>query len=233
MGIWRAEKTITLDNLTGFWAPDTTLVYEDQREKLGLPDTRTIMHDQRFLLTTNSMDPKVYQVTKVVEVSPLGLYKYSVKQDEYNPKRDNIKLRVCDYYTNMGDPQPDISHEDLTGKEFSIIQLFTNENEELIEQPGLSTSQLQLGNIYYYQAKLGTHYVPATWEIKVLDDLIDDTEKKRLEGLIKLTAYDDNVIAIKPAKAYSLVGKRFQLFASQENGNYTANVEWEVTDNEA
>lgn len=233
MGIWRAEKTISLDNLTGFWAPDTNLVYGENKEKLGLPDTRTIMHDQRFLLTTNELSPKVYQVTKVVEVSPLGLYKYSVKQDEYNPKRDNIKLRICDYYTNMGDVKSDIPHEDLTGRVFEIKELFTNEHNELVEAPELVSSQLKLANIYYYQAKLGYEYVPAVWEVKILDDYIDEAEKKRLEGLIKLTEYDDNVIAIKPAKADSLIGKRFQLIASQDNGNYTANIEWEVTDNEA
>ena len=229
-GTWRAEKTITLDNLTGFWAPDTHYVYGDQVEKLGMDDTRTIMHDQRFLLTTNELDPKVYQVTKVVEVSPLGVIKYSVKEDEFNPKRDNVKLRVCDYYVNTGDMTSDIPQENLLDKQFEITQLFENENHELVEQPGLVSSILHQGNIYYYQARLGHINVPAVWDVKLIDDLNEysDDEKLRLERLIKITSYDDNVVAVKPAKANSLLGKRFTLTASHENGSYAYSIDWEV-----
>ena len=229
-GVWRAEKTISLDNLTGFWAPDTHYVYGDQLEKLGLDDTRTIMHDQRFLLTTNELDPKVYQVTKVVEVSPMGVIRYSVKEDEFNPKRDNVKLRVCDYYVNTGDMTSDIPQENLLDKQFEITQLFENENHELVEQPGLVSSILHQGNIYYYQARLGHINAPAVWDVKLIDDLNEysDDEKLRLERLIKITSYDDNVVAVKPAKANSLLGKRFTLTASHENGSYAYSIDWEV-----
>jgi hypothetical protein len=230
MGVWRAEKTISLDNLTGFWAPDTHLVYGDAAESLGLSDTRTILHDQRFLLTTNDYDPKVYQVTKVVEVSPMGLYKYSIKQDEYNPKRDNIKLRVCDYYTNMGDIRDTIPDENLTDKQFTIVELYRDENDELVEYPTIQSYVLKQGETTYYQAKMGTDKYPALWEVKLIDPLneYDETETKRLENLIKLISYSDNVISVKPMKAHSIVGKRFELVAKQNNGNYQTSFEWEV-----
>lgn len=233
-GIWRAEKTITLDNLTGFWSPDTYTVYGDKLEELGLSDTRTIAHDQRFLLTKNDLDPKVYAVTKVVEVSPIGIYKYSIKQDEYSPKRDNIKLRVCDYTTNMGDLNIVIDGEDLTNKQFSIIQMELNENDELIENTFGLSSSITIGAVSYYRAKLGTDKVSAVWEVQLIDSLneYDEKEKKRLEGLVKLTVYEDNVVALKPAKAHSLIGKRFKLIASQDNGNYKAEIELEVESDE-
>ena len=229
-GIWRAEMTITLDNLTGFWSPDTYSVYGDKLKELGLSDTRTIAHDQRFLLTTNDLDPKAYAVTKVVEVSPVGLFKFSLKQDEFNPKRDNVKLRVCDYYTNMGDIKFDVLEDNLADKEFSIVQMFINENEELIESEVGPSASVQIGNISYYQAKLGYDKVSAVWNIELLDPLdnFDEEETKRLEGLIKLTVYEDNIVAVKPSKANSLVGKRFKLTASQNNGNYKTSIEWEV-----
>ncbi len=232
-GIWRAELTVTLDNLTGFWAPDTNLVYGDAREKLGLSDTRTIVHNQRFLLTTNDLDPKVYTVTKVVETSPLGLYKYSVKEDEYNPKRDNIELKICDYYNNMGDLQSEVSDLNLTNREFQIIEMMKSENDELVPNP-TNTTILSLGNTIYYQAKLGLEYVPAVWDIQLRDDgaEYDSKEKARLEGLMKLVQYEGNVVSVRPAKAMSLVGKHFNLIARQDNGNYISSVEVEVGDYE-
>lgn len=230
-GIWRAEKTITLDNLTGFWAPDTNLVYGANREKLGLSDTRTIMHDQRFLLTTNDLDPKVYTVTKVVETSPLGLYKYSIKEDEYNPKRDNIELKICDYYTNMGDLKSDVPDLNLTNREFQIVEMVRSEEDELIPNSIIS-SVLALGKTLYYQAKLGLDYVQAVWDIQLKDDenQYDQKEKARLEGLIKLVQYDGNVVSVRASKANSLIGKHFELYARQDNGNYISKIELEVGD---
>lgn len=234
MGIWRAERTITLDNLTGFWAPDTYSVYGDKLKELGLCDTRSIMHDQRFLLTTNEFDPKVYQVTKIVEVSPVGLFKYSIKENVFNAKRDNIKLRICDYYTNMGDMKSETSDKNLSERDFNIVELVPNENSELVELENILSYTIGIGNIVYFQAKLGFDKVKAVWDLELIDtqEQYNEEEKKYLEGLIKLTAYEDNVIAIKPSKANSLIGQRFRLSARQENGNYDASIEWEVSANE-
>lgn len=233
-GEWRAEKTISLDDLTGFWAPDTHLVYGDQCEKLGLSDTRTIIHDQRFLLTTNDLYPKVYQVTKIVEVSPIGIYKYSIKQDEFNPKRDNVELQICDYYTNMGDQKKQLSGENLLDRQFDIIQMTLNENQELIEQPEPVSTSIKLGEVLYYQAKLGFDQVSVNWDVELVDDSgeIDSQEKARLEGLINLTPYSNNVVSVKPAKAHSLIGKTFKIIATGDNGNYKADIELEVESNE-
>lgn len=225
--------TITLDNLTGFWVPDTHLVYGENCERLGLTDTRTIAHDQRFLLTTNDLDPKAYIVTKVVEVSPIGLFRYSIKQDEFNPKRDNIKLRVCDYYTNMGDVKIDIEDEPSTEEPFSIMQMTVDESGELIEQSSISPT-VTIGSISYYKAiKSGCHIVSAVWNVELIDGIepVSDTERKYLEGLIKITAYDDNIVAIKPAKANSLIGRQFKLVATRDDGDFRAEIEWEVESN--
>lgn len=40
------------------------------------------MHEQRFMLSNNILDPKVYQVTKVTDLNPSGVIKYSIKQDD-------------------------------------------------------------------------------------------------------------------------------------------------------
>lgn len=230
MGIWRAEKTITLDNLTGFWMPDTNLVYGDNLEKLGLSDTRTVIHDQRFLLTTNEIDPKVYVVTKVVEVSPIGVLRVSIKEDEFNPNRDNIKLRICDYYTNVGDLTMDVEEPiPPSPEQFTIVEMVIDENGELIDKDTPISSVINIGNISYYRAiESGCEFITAVWTIESIDSELSEEEKKRLVGLIKLTTYDGNVVSVKPGKANSLIGKHFRLIATNDEGDYKTEIEWEV-----
>ena len=228
-GVWRSEYSVALDNLTGFWVPDTYYLFGKDLEKLGMYDTRTIMHDQRFMLTNNILDPKVYQVTKVIELSPSGLIKCNVKQDDYNSKRDNVDLMICDYYTNLGDMKPNITEYQFDTKNFLITEMYQNDQEELVKQDYYS-SIIMIGKRYFYQATLGQDYVTAKWDIKIKDDGNEFTEdeKKYYEGLIKLTNYDGNVIAVKPSKASSLIGKHFILTAISEDGKYKADIEWEV-----
>jgi len=228
-GIWRSEYSVALDNLTGFWVPDTHYIYGENLTQLGLDDTRTIMHDQRFMLTNNELDPKVYQVTKVIELSPSGLIKCNVKQDDYNSKRDNVDLKICDYYTNMGDMKSEVAEYKFDEKIFSIIEMSLDENDELVSQD-FYNSILLMGKRYFYRASLGTDYVIATWDVKLKDDGNEytDEEKKYYEGLIKLVTYDDDVVEVKPSKASSLVGKHFILSAIDRDGQHKVNIEWEV-----
>ena len=226
-GVWRAEKTISLDNLTGCWIPDTYLLFGDKLQELGLDDTRTLVHDQRFLLTTNDLNPKVYQITKIVEVSPQGVLKLSLKQDEYNPKRDNIKLKVCDYYTNIGDMTTKIPDNSILDKELVITELLMDENNELIDQNMIINGSISLGKKYYYQAKIKGMQIPCVWDIRMQDELneFEEKEKAYYEGLIKTTVYDGNVIMVKPGKAFSLIGKHFKLIASREDGEYLSSID--------
>lgn len=231
MGVWRAEKTISLDNLTGCWLPDTHFVYGNNIKELGLDDTRTLVHDQRFLLTTNDLNPKVYQVTKIVEVSPVGVLKLSLKQDEYNPKRDNIELKVCDYYTNVGDMTSIIPEDkNILDKEFVITELFMDDNNELIDQQLVVNNSIGLGKKYYFLAKIEGVSTPCVWDIKLQDVLNEysDKEKAYYEGLIKTITYDGNIVMVKPGKAHSLIGKQFKLIASREDGQYLNSVDLEV-----
>lgn len=229
-GVWRAEKTISLDNLTGCWIPDTYYLFKDKIKDFNLDDTRTIVHDQRFLLTTNILNPKVYQITKVTEVSPVGIIKMNLKQDEFNPKRDNLDLFVCDYYTNTGDPTPTIPSNSILDRNYTIIEFLMDDKEELINQNMIINNILNCGNRYFYQATLGEDSVPCVWNIELQDDLDQYTvdEKHYYERLIKLVNYNDNIIEVKPGKAGSLVGKQFKLNASREDGEYIASIELEV-----
>lgn len=83
------------------------------------------MHEQRFMLTNNIFDPKVYQVTKIIDLNPSGIIKLSIKQDELNNKTDNIQLRICDYYTESGDQKTETIQHPQMMKTNSHIQWMT------------------------------------------------------------------------------------------------------------
>lgn len=217
------------DNLTSAWIPDTYHVYGDKLEELGLDDTRTITHLQRFFFSNNDLDPKIYQITKITDLNPQGIIKFSIKQDEFNEKRDNIELHVCDYYTNEGDiiiDKPINETPDIT-KTSEIRWMTVNENGEL--DIGTETP-LEIGKTYYYEVEFSNDKVDSQWRIELSDETLTDEEKEYYIGLIKLTKFDAFTLAVKLAKASSLKGKKFILSVSDSNGEYYSSIELEVSE---
>ena len=190
------------------------------------------MHEQRFMLTNNIFDPKVYQVTKVLELFPQGIIKLSLKQDEVNLLRDNINLRICDYYTDTGDLN--ITHEscDIPDKDLIcvITQMVVNEDNELVKSETLSTI-LSRGVSTYYNAEFSMPDIIPNWELSLIDENGEYTEEERKYycGLIKVSQYNDNTVRIKPGKAKSLVGKKFNLSIIDHSGFYHSSIELEVS----
>jgi len=230
-GRWTDEYTSSLDNLTNSWLPDTYHIYGDKLEELGMCDTRTVFYNQRFFLSINDLEPKVYQVTKVLDINPQGVIKLSIKQDELNEKRDNIELRVCDYYTDEGDIQVDIPVVDTPDidKTSTISWLTIDDEGELID--GVET-KFEVGTTYYFGVTFSNNDVDSQWKIELIDDYNEftDEDKEYYIGLMKLTKFDNTTLALKPAKASSLKGKRFTLSVSDSNGEYYSSVEVEVAD---
>lgn len=229
--MWRDEISMSGDNLTSSFLPDTYHVYGDKLEELGMCDTRTVTHLQRFFFSNNDLDPKIYQVTKVTDLNPQGLIKLSIKQDELNEKRDNMELRICDYYTDEGDLLVDISIAETPDiKKTSEINWFMiDENGELTGGP---VSKLDLGMTYYFGVTFSSDNIDPQWKIELIDDYNEftDEDKEYYIGLMKLTKFDNTTLALKPAKASSLKGKRFILSVSDFNGEYYSSIEVEVVD---
>lgn len=216
------------DNLTASWLPDTHFVYGDKLEELGLCDTRTISHLQRFFYSNNDLDPKIYQVTKITDLNPQGIIKFSIKQDELNEKRDNIELRVCDYYSNEGDiridaPEVFVSDDEKTS---SINWYEVDEYGELISAV---PAKLEVGTTYYFGATFSDDNIDPQWRIELLGDY-SDKDREYYIGLMKLTKFDNTILALKPAKASSLKGKEFNLWVSDMNGNYESFIGLEVSE---
>lgn len=230
-GKWTDEYSSSLDNQTAAWIPDTYYTYGDNLESFSLDDTRTIMHEQRFLLSNNIIDPKVYQVTKVVDLTPQGIIKLSIKQDEFNSKRDNLELGICDYYANNGEVRVDIP-EDIISDEThvsKIIKMEINSDGELDVSMDES-NLLELGKSYYYNVEFSSPGIEPQWKISlsINNNEYSDEEKNYYERLIKINQFDNFTISIKPGKANSLKGKKFILSVSDYNGDYYSSIDLEV-----
>ncbi len=203
--------------------PDIYYAYGNNLYELGLDDNRTVMHEQRFMLSNNILDPKVYQVTKVTDLNPSGVIKYSIKQDELDNKRDNVELQICDYYTDSGDQKTEtIQKPQMMITESQIRWLTLNDDGELEPIYDKSKQCLYLGKNSYFEYKLPYQDLKSEWNLSVYDrkNELSDEDKSYYEGLMKITVMDNVTISIKPespsvlscpSKTTSIVTSAFQI----------------------
>lgn len=231
-GKWTDEYSSALDNLTSAWIPDTYYTYGNNIYELGLSDTRTIMHEQRFMLTNNILDPKVYQVTKVVDLNPSGIIKLSIKQDELNEKRDNIKLKICDYYNDSGESNVSFVKDDsmpvVENPEIKWMQL--NSEGELDEVLDDILKYLHIGQSSYFECIPSNVESHLNWNIEFVNvkNHYSSEECSHFEGLIKITALKNGVISVKPGRTKKLIGKHYLLSAEDRYGFIRSSIELEV-----
>lgn len=233
-GRWTDEISSTLDNLTGAWLPDIYYTYGDNYESLGLDDNRTIMHEQRFMLTNNIIDPKVYQVTKIVDLSPQGIIKLSVKQDEFNEKRDNKYLKICDYYRDDGEPKikEQLFNMPVFEEKLGIIhRLYLNENNELTyaNYTTHSVENIRIGELSYFGIDNIAENSDIEWTLSLSDsEQFTESEIKYYERLVTLSRLDSVNVSIKLSKAKSLSGKCFLLTATDLSKHSSTSIKLEV-----
>ena len=231
-GKWTDEYSSALDNLTSAWIPDTYYTYGNNIYELGLSDTRTIMHEQRFMLTNNILDPKVYQVTKVVDLNPSGIIKLSIKQDELNEKRDNIMLKICDYYNDSGESNVSFVKDDsmpvVENPEIKWMQL--NSEGELDEVLDDILKYLHIGQSSYFECIPSNVESHLNWNIEFVnvENHYSSEECSHFEGLIKITALKNGVISVKPGRTKKLIGKHYLLSAEDRYGFIRSSIELEV-----
>ena len=210
----------SLDNIINAWLPDVVTTYGvENLSNLDLSNNQTIIYDQRFMITNNFIDPKCYQVTKVMDMVPQGIIKLTLKQDDFNENRDNIDLQICDYYTNEGNLRVDITPSQKPG--VSVITR-VDADGNLVDD-----STLSKGVAAYFNVEFPEPTDPE-WEIKIIGDDYSKEDAFYYTNLISITEFEDSMVAIKAAKAGSLSGKSFRLSVSDKNGNYYSYVDLEV-----
>ena len=196
---------------------------------LGLDDTRTVTHQVRSMITVNDINPSCYIVSKILDVEPLGILKLSLKLDEFNPKRDNVALKICDYYSDSGD----IIIEEPTGtndpcKTSTIYYMKVNADGEL--EQSSEVTMLTIGATYYWAVEFSDEDITAQWRIKLIDDEEQYTEKERLEleRLMVIRDVSDTIISLRPGKSNRLKGLSFNLIVCDTDGDYESKIELEV-----
>jgi hypothetical protein len=178
-------------------------------------------------MSNNTLDPKIYQVTKVTDINPQGIVKLSIKQDDFNEKRDNIELLVCDYYTDEGDITINVPNTSSdVNKTSSINWMSIDDNGELVHS---TETELNIGKTYYFGVTFSDNNIDPQWRVSLIGDYSEE-DKEYYVGLMKLTKFDASTLALKPAKASSLKGKRFALSVSNTNGEYYSSIEVEVAE---
>ena len=231
-GVWTADYTTALDNITNAWIPDIFLLYEDKLSNYDLCDTRYLRHDHRFMITHNKLDPKVYTVTKVQDLVPQGIIKLTLKQDELNNVRDNVDLMLCDYYNSFGEVvTKQESHIDDTARSF-LWSAIVDENG-VLQRNQEQDNILHIAVISYFNVEFflkgKLQDLNAEWRINYngSSELSED-EIKHLCDLMVMRQIDKSTISIKPAKTNKLIGEKFILSVQDSNGDYASSIELEV-----
>ena len=218
--------------------PDILYTYgRDNFSNLNLYNNQTLSYDTRLMITNSDYDPKIYQVTKVQEMTPQGVIKLSLKQDDFNEKRDNPQLRICDYYSEEGNIRVDISPSEDTqdmSRYTSLISWYTtNDKGELIPIEDETSKCLIRGKATYFVANFfngeNESRIDPEWKLTLINDsdyTVDDVNY--YTNLVTVTEFDDSVVALKPGKAGSLTGKKFRLSVSDNKGNYYSSIDLEV-----
>jgi len=247
-GIWAADYTVGLDNITSGWVPDTYYLYGDEGlKRFNLCDTRYMEHEQRFVMSHNKINPKVYEITKVVDLNPMGIINLTLKQDEWDEKRDNKDLLICNYYDDTGETQiviPEAESQDTTLTSY-IYTAHINEDGELeldfVDQETRDTdyNKLEINGTYYFVAEyyigtVGGEQVidpdrESEWKLNLKDtDGLTDAEIKHLDNMMVMETIDDNTISIHPKRAKTLIGHTFTLTVTDTTGESRSTMDVEV-----
>lgn len=237
-GSWSGDILTSLDNITNAWIPDIYYVYGKKMKEFNLDDTRTLNHEMRFMISDNYIYPKTYMLTKVKELEPAGIIKLTLTQKPYDEKRDNVELRICDYYDDSGEPVLTIptKYEDIPKdpvKECHILWMELNEDDELVFMEDSDKQHLSIAKTSYFKADFNFDYHDRlVWDILINDpdDELDDDRKQYLCKLLQFTDFEDGSISIRPSRAGILKGHTFTLAVSDKDGLFLDSIEMEVTE---
>ena len=90
-GVLRSQNSYN----SGIWTDDKTTSTEDQ-QKFAVPlnrDTEKIYYDQRFIIDSKVLtEPRTWRISKINRISPTGIVRATLAQDEFNEHRDYIEL---------------------------------------------------------------------------------------------------------------------------------------------
>lgn len=226
-GIWNDQYVNSLNNVTSMWLPNTHYIYGDKGiMSYNIADTRLVTIQQRIMITLNTLYPNCYMVSKVIDMSPKGIIKLTLKQDDYDPSRDNANLLLCDYYNDTGDINIALPTSDSTETTSSTISyMVLNSDNQLDKNEEIPI--LQLGTTYYFSSEFSEEDIDGQWRVIVEGDYTEE-ERIAIEKLIILDTINSSTVSLRPGKSKKLKGLKFNLSVCDINGNYYSSLELEV-----
>lgn len=152
-------------------------------------DTQLIDHKQRFLISDyGRKTPLCFGVGNIIDTMPLGITKFVLSQQTFDPIHDNAELMLANYYDTATEPvEPDIETE-LAGT-------------AAITYSGI-TATIKVGGSYktFTPAFSGEGVVVDKWLVSDENgDISADIENYTIE-------YDGEKLKLKVAQNYNLIG---------------------------
>lgn len=194
--MWLDYVTATVENQEVFWVPTNS-------------DTKTIFYDTKFLKSeAGRMPPLAYKVSKIEDTATIGITKFTMTQEMYDPAKDNAELLIGNYYLQNVQPEileteelPTVSDLEITysgspavraGGGFKKFALKSRIDGKLVDCPE-----------------------EVSWSID-----FPDGDSEQLE-----TSAVDNTFRVKCKPDYSLIGKTFTITATTKYSSKSLIVE--------
>lgn len=148
-------------------------------------NTQTITYNMRMLISDNQINPIAWEVSKIEDTIPKGLTQVVLKQDTFDPNRDNRELMIADYYKSNIEPekQPEIIPD---------IKITYN-----------SSAAIKVGGSYKIFSAVSKD---TTLDNALISWSIDGLSKEDYSSILS-----SNSIKIKANRDFTLIGKVFIL----------------------
>lgn len=194
--MWLDYVAASVENQEVFWVPTNS-------------DTKTILYDAKFLKSeAGRMPPLAYKVSKIEDTATIGITKFTMTQEMYDPAKDNAELMIGNYYESYVEPE-------------------IKETEEIP-----TISDLEITYSGSPAVKAGGGYKKFTLKSRIDGKLVDCTEdigwsvdfvngdSSKLE-----TSISGNIFKVKCKNDYSLIGKTFTITAKTKYNSTSLVVE--------
>ncbi len=194
--MWLDYVTATVENQEVFWVPTNS-------------DTKTILYDTKFLKSeAGRMPPLAYKVSKIEDTATIGITKFTMTQEMYDPAKDNAELLIGNYY--LQNVQPEI---------FETEEIPTVSDLEITYSGSPAVKAGGGFKKFCLKSRVDGKLVDCTEEVSWGIDF-PDGDWEQLESSVS-----GNIIRIKCKPDYLLIGKTFTITATTKYSSKSLIVE--------
>ena len=194
--MWLDYVTATVENQEVFWVPTNS-------------DTKTILYGTKFLKSeAGRMPPLAYKVSKIEDTATIGITKFTMTQEMYDPAKDNAELLIGNYYLQNVQPEILETEEIPTVSDLEI----TYSGKPAVRAGGGYKK-------FVLKSRVDGKLVDCTEDVKWSVDF-SDGDLSQLE-----TSATGNIFKVKCKPNYSLIGKTFTITATTKYSSKSLIVE--------